>query len=175
MELSASHMQELVRMFVESDLEELHVELGGARLIVSKRGAGPSSVHLPPVPQVSPDSEVGEAHQRPARVETAPPTETTIEESARPSTRDAEDAGLFAVTSPSVGVFYRRPAPDQDPYVEVGTEVGPDDPVCVISVMKMFTTVLAGTRGRVKEIAVADEEMVEHGQTLMLIEEITAG
>lgn len=174
MELNASQMQELVRLFVESDLEDLHVEVGGARLVVSKGNAKPPADGPPHVPQPTEQPHLGEVRQAPATVaRVAGGGTVTSEQPAEASTPGAEVDGLFAVQSPSVGVFYRRPAPDQDPYVDVGSDVEADDPVCVISVMKMFTTVAAGRRGRVAEICVADEEMVEHGQTLMLIEEVS--
>jgi len=78
--------------------------------------------------------------------------------------------GLVAVTAPSVGVFYRRPAPDQAPFVQVGSHVSANDPLCLIEVMKMFTGVVAPCKGRVAEILVEDASMVEYGQPLMYIE-----
>ena len=78
--------------------------------------------------------------------------------------------GWVAVTAPSVGFFYRRPAPDQPPFVEEGSEVAENDPVCLIEVMKMFTGVAAPCRGRVARIAVEDAATVEYGQVLMYIE-----
>ena len=80
------------------------------------------------------------------------------------------ETGLYELTSPVLGVFYRRPAPGQAPFVEVGVEVGPEDPVCVVDVMKMFTRVSAGTAGRIAEICVDDGQLVEHGQVLMRID-----
>jgi oxaloacetate decarboxylase alpha subunit len=75
-----------------------------------------------------------------------------------------------AVTAPSVGVFYRRPAPDQAPFVQVGSEVAANDPVCLIEVMKMFAGVVAPCRGRIADILIEDATVVEYGQPLMYIE-----
>ena len=74
------------------------------------------------------------------------------------------------VTSPSVGVFYRRPAPDQPPFVDLDSVVAAGDPVCLIEVMKMFAGVAAPHAGRIVAIAVEDASMVEYGQPLMYIE-----
>ena len=54
--------------------------------------------------------------------------------------------------------------------IEVGSEVGADDPVCIIDVMKMFSRVPAGSAGRVAEILVQDGQLVEHGQVLLRLE-----
>jgi acetyl-CoA carboxylase biotin carboxyl carrier protein len=54
--------------------------------------------------------------------------------------------------------------------VEIGSEVGPEDPVCIIDVMKMFSRVPAGAGGRVVEILADDGQLVEHGQVLMRLE-----
>ena len=75
-----------------------------------------------------------------------------------------------AVTAPSVGVFYRRPSPDQAPFAQVGSDGAEKDPVCLIEVMKMFTGVVAPCKGRIAAILIEDATMVEYGQPLMYIE-----
>jgi acetyl-CoA carboxylase biotin carboxyl carrier protein len=69
-----------------------------------------------------------------------------------------------------VGTFYRAPAPDKPPFVEVGQSVEPDTIVCIIEVMKLMNSIEAGVRGVVKEIAVQNGTAVEHGEVLMGIE-----
>jgi biotin carboxyl carrier protein len=77
---------------------------------------------------------------------------------------------MACVTAPTVGVFYRRPAPDKPPYVEIGDVVAEGDPVCTLEVMKMFTEVGAGAAGRVVQILAQDGEAVEYGQVLLVLE-----
>jgi acetyl-CoA carboxylase biotin carboxyl carrier protein len=74
------------------------------------------------------------------------------------------------VVSPIPGVFYRRPDPDSEPFVDTGSEVAADDPVCLVEVMKSFHQVPAGAAGTVLEFLVADEEMVDAGQVVAVIE-----
>lgn len=69
-----------------------------------------------------------------------------------------------------LGTFYRAPAPGERPFVEVGDKVGPGDTVCLVEVMKLFNSVKAGVAGTVVKITVENGSMVEHGQTLILIE-----
>ena len=54
-----------------------------------------------------------------------------------------DDEGLVRVTSPMVGTFYRRPAPDQDPFCEVGQRVEAGQTLCLIEAMKLFNEIVA--------------------------------
>jgi acetyl-CoA carboxylase biotin carboxyl carrier protein len=78
--------------------------------------------------------------------------------------------GLLAVRAPNLGTFYRAPKPGAPAYVEVGQLVEADTEVCLIEVMKLFTPVRAGNAGTVREICIADGQMVEFGQLLVTIE-----
>jgi acetyl-CoA carboxylase biotin carboxyl carrier protein len=75
-----------------------------------------------------------------------------------------------AVTSPMVGTFYRSPAPDADPFVEVGDIVEVGQTVCIIEAMKLMNEIEAETKGRVAQILVENAQPVEFGQKLFLIE-----
>lgn len=77
--------------------------------------------------------------------------------------------GLLEIKSPMVGTFYRRPNPTAKPYVELGSMVEPDTPVCIVEVMKLLTTIPAGIRGHIAEICVLDAASIETGQVLMRI------
>jgi acetyl-CoA carboxylase biotin carboxyl carrier protein len=85
---------------------------------------------------------------------------------AMPS-RDA--GGLLEVTAPMVGTFYRSPAPGEPPYVEVGSAVEPESQVCIIEVMKLMSTVVAGVRGTIAEICCASGEPVQFGDVLFRV------
>jgi acetyl-CoA carboxylase biotin carboxyl carrier protein len=69
-----------------------------------------------------------------------------------------------------VGTFYRAPSPDAPPFVEVGATVHQGDPLGIIEVMKLFTTIHADCDGRVVEIGPANASLVEYGQMLFVIE-----
>ena len=85
---------------------------------------------------------------------------------------DPQTSGIsgFAVKSPMVGVFYRAKAPGAPPFVEVGSKVKEDDIVGIIDIMKLMNTINAGVRGVISNICVENEQIVEYGQTLMIIE-----
>jgi len=165
-------INEIVRTFGESELEYLLLELPGARIELSKSegaalGGGPARVH-PTTPSSTAPAPAVEARAPAAPVAAEPAATVTTPAApiaARPVTPQA--VGADAVIAPALGVFYRRPAPDSPPYVEVGTVVTPDTPVATLEVMKMFTEVRAGVSGVITEIVVENEDMVEKGQVLM--------
>jgi biotin carboxyl carrier protein len=66
-------------------------------------------------------------------------------------------------------LFWRSPKPGAPPFVEVGDEVGPDDTVCIVEVMKLMNHVRAGTAGTVRAVHPENGQMVEHGDPLFTI------
>ena len=82
----------------------------------------------------------------------------------------ALDPSWASVVAPNLGTFYRAPKPGAPPFEEVGDQVGDATEVCLVEVMKLFTSVRAGISGTVRHIAVGDGELVEGGQALIFIE-----
>lgn len=73
------------------------------------------------------------------------------------------------VTAPMVGVFYAAPAPGDEPFVRVGSNVKAGETLCIIEAMKVLNEVTAEADGEVLEICVADGDLVEFGSCLMRI------
>jgi acetyl-CoA carboxylase biotin carboxyl carrier protein len=91
--------------------------------------------------------------------------------SAEPASPPAEAAdGLVTIEAPMLGTFYRAEGPGEKPFVDVGSEVGPDTTVCIIEVMKMMNSVPAGVTGKVVEVMVENAELVEYGQPLFRVQ-----
>jgi biotin carboxyl carrier protein len=85
---------------------------------------------------------------------------------------DADD--LIAVTSPSEGIFYRRPSPESPNYVDVGSPVSGGTVLGLVEVMKSFNQIVYGSpglpeRGVVAAIQIEDAVEVKYGQPLFLI------
>jgi len=45
------------------------------------------------------------------------------------------------IRSPIVGTFYRKPAPDRPPFIEIGSHVNAGDVVCIVEAMKMMNEI----------------------------------
>lgn len=74
------------------------------------------------------------------------------------------------VTSPLVGTFYPASSPTSKPYVQVGDHVQQGQVLCIIEAMKVMNEIKAPVDGTVTSICVKNEETVEFGTVLMIIE-----
>ena len=79
---------------------------------------------------------------------------------------------LAAIKSPIVGTFYRAPAPDAPPYIEVGDTVKPGQVVCIVEAMKLMNEIESDVAGKIAQILVKNEDPIEYNQVLMLVEPI---
>jgi acetyl-CoA carboxylase biotin carboxyl carrier protein len=74
------------------------------------------------------------------------------------------------VRAPMSGVFYRRPAPDQPPYVELGDEVKKKQVLGLLETMKVFQSVKSPSAGRIIEIAAENEATLKDDDLIFVIE-----
>ena len=74
------------------------------------------------------------------------------------------------VRSKMSGVFYRKPAPDQPPYVEMGSVVKKKQVLALLETMKVFQKVKSPASGEVVEIAAEDEVALGDGDLMFIIE-----
>ncbi len=128
-------------------------------------------------------TENGEALTIAQKSETTPvyAPAATIVEQVQPTAAEKQPSAPFiheeeksetegdAITSPMVGVFYAAPAPDQEPYVSVGSVVKKGDVLCLIEAMKLMNEVTAERSGEITKVCVENGEVVEYGQPLFMI------
>ncbi len=91
------------------------------------------------------------------------------EEPARTMKETAPKAGAKEIVSPIVGTFYRSPAPDASPFVEVGTRVTKGQVLCIIEAMKIMNQIESDAGGIVTAILVENAQPVAYGQPLFHI------
>jgi acetyl-CoA carboxylase biotin carboxyl carrier protein len=82
----------------------------------------------------------------------------------------ADGDHITVIKSPMVGTFYTRPNPNAKPFVEVGSSVQPDTPVCMIEAMKVFNEIPAEVRGKIVAVLVQNEEAVDFGKPLFKVD-----
>ncbi|MFB0836319.1 acetyl-CoA carboxylase [Arthrobacter halodurans] len=75
------------------------------------------------------------------------------------------------VVSPLPGVFYRRPGPGKDPFIEVGDRVEAGQTVGIVEIMKQFTEVQTDVAGVVESFTVDDAGTVNPGDVILVIAE----
>ena len=170
MDLNEDDVIQIIRYLDESNFNELQLQLGDLRIVVSRSGG---SAPLPEVEQSPTLSETPSAPAPPPPppqpVEPAPPT-PTIGRTTDASDETPDHAQRITITSPMLGTFYRSPAPGEPPFVDVGSVVDLDTTVCIIEVMKLFSTIKAEKRGRIARVSVEDGQLVEYGQVLFHLE-----
>ncbi len=92
---------------------------------------------------------------------------------AAPATAPAAIAAAavseLEIKSPMIGTFYRAPSPESAPYIEVGSEVGPETVVCIIEAMKVMNEIKAEIKGIITQVMVENAKPVEFGQPLFKV------
>ena len=162
------------------DIEELSIKYGDIELALSKTPGGLSHLKAAPAPAApapapaAPATPAPEAPQ--AAASASAPAEAPAQEAAAPApgpkadTAAAGSGNGVEVKSPMVGTFYAAPKPGADPFVKVGDTVEVGQVLGIVEVMKLMNNIEAKTAGTVTEILAENEDAVEHGQTLMIIE-----
>ncbi len=141
MAISRADIEAILAAFEASDWRSIQLTADGIEVALSKDGDAP-----------------------PPRLAANPPPAANPFPAAPP----AED-GSKAITAPSLGSFYRAPKPGALPFTEVGRRVSAGDDLCLIEVMKLFTSVKSPFAGVVTAILASDGDLVEHGQPLFRI------
>ncbi len=152
-----SEVRKLVKLVEASEIQELELEKEGTRLRILK--PQPKIVEIQ---QVAAPATVTIPAQPAAPVQAALAAETVVEKK--------ETAQYHEVKSPMVGTFYRAPSPDADPYVQVGDKVKQGQTLCIVEAMKLMNEIEADATGTVVDILCENEEPVEFGQVMFLID-----
>jgi acetyl-CoA carboxylase biotin carboxyl carrier protein len=73
------------------------------------------------------------------------------------------------ISSPMVGTFYRKPAPDAPNFVEIGSTVSIGQTVCIIEAMKVMNEIKAEKAGTICAVVAEDGSAVQFGDALFRI------
>ena len=134
-------IKKLIEMLQASDLNEIEIHEGEESVRISRGGIKPLEVQTPPITT--------------QKVNILPETSNVTK-------NDSEST----IKSPIVGTFYRKPAPDKPPFVDIGSHVNVGDVVCIVEAMKMMNEIKSDFSGTVLSINVENAEPVEYGQSL---------
>lgn len=151
-----------------SGIDSLEITRAGTRVKISKTppSPGPAPTYLAtPAQAPAPSPATAATAAQPNSSGNAAPGAAVAEAETEESGGD----GLVEVTSPMVGTFYRAPAPDAPPYVEVGSSVTEGQTLCILEAMKLMNELEAEVAGEIREILVENAEPVEYGQVLFRV------
>ena len=144
MSMDIRKIKKLIEMLQESDLTEIEVTEGEEAVRISRKSSNDIVAEQPSLER---------------KVEAITSTET----------KETPISGSKTITSPIVGTFYRRPAPDKDPYVKVGDVIDAGQIVCIVEAMKMMNQIESDTEGTISDILVKDGDPVEFDQPLFTV------
>jgi len=149
-------IKKLIDLLQDSDVAEIEIVEGDDSVRISR---------------VSPTAPVAPVMQAQPPASAPMPTPAPNEQAdAATAPAESQDVSGHAVESPMVGTFYRASSPNAKPFVEVGQTVNSGDTLCIIEAMKMLNQIQADQSGTIKAILVENEQPVEFGQPLMIIE-----
>lgn len=153
-------IRELAELLNETDLTEIEITEGKNTIRVNRQITHHVAAPAPaaPAPQMasSPAQKTGPS--------TAGPGMQTDASAKDP----ADHPGV--VTSPMVGTVYLQSDPDSPPFVTPGDTVSAGDTLMIVEAMKVMNPIKAPQSGKLSEILVDDEQPVEFGEPLAIIE-----
>ena len=92
-------------------------------------------------------------------------------ENNKKTTNTQEHDTYFTIISPMIGTFYRSPAPNELPFIEINDTVKINQTVCIIEAMKLMNEIESEVNGNIIEILVKDGDIVDCGQALMKVKQ----
>jgi acetyl-CoA carboxylase biotin carboxyl carrier protein len=158
--MDIKEIQSLIKFVAKSGASEVKLETDDIKITIR---TGPiSGAQETTYVQQIPMTQAPMAPVAPASVPDAAPAKT--------STEEADDAKYITIKSPIIGTFYRKPSPDKPSFVEVGSNIGKGDVLCVIEAMKLFNDIESEVSGKIVKILVEDSSPVEFDQPLFLVD-----
>lgn len=156
--MNEDEIRRLVKIVEDSNIGELEIRKWGRTIKISKTSPAASSQmgacgpQNNVVPSPSQDSQGAKS-----QIESPAPEKT----SGGPG---------IEIKSPMVGTFYRSPAPDASPYVDINQDVKKGQVLCIIEAMKLMNEIESDMAGKIVEILVENGQPVEYNQPLFRIE-----
>lgn len=159
--MELQQIQDLLGAIANTDITEFTLKQTDFELTIRKEQKT-IMVAAPETPMVAAPSPV--PSQAPA------PVAEASSDTGNQGNTLARNKNWVEITSPMVGTFYSAPAPDEDPFVDLGDQVDKGQTVCIIEAMKLMNEIESEQSGKIMEIVVKNGEPVEYGQTLMWLD-----
>jgi acetyl-CoA carboxylase biotin carboxyl carrier protein len=147
----------LIKMITETDITEFELDNSEEKIVI-RRGPKTEYINV-----ASPSPQMYSAPQQAVAPAAAPG-------SPAPAAAVAESGET--VNSPIVGSFYRAPAPDAAPYVEVGQVIEKGQVLCIVEAMKLMNEIEAEFRCKIVKICKENAQAVEFGDPLFVVERV---
>ncbi len=147
-------VRKLADILSDTGLTEVEVEDEGLRIRVARVQTAVMAAPAPAAPQAYP----APAAPLPAGAESIP-------DGPLPAVAAGE-----TVKSPMVGTVYLSPTPGSEVFITVGQTVTQGQTLLIVEAMKTMNPIPAPRAGKVLEIIVGNEQPVEYGAPLVILE-----
>jgi len=153
--MDLSYIKKIIKLVEHSSIDELELEEEGTKIKVARNrasGVQVQTVHTTPVPTLPSQSSHG------------------LDSAKSVASNTPSSSQYHEVRSPIVGTFYRAPAPDAEPYIEIGQSVKVGSVLCIVEAMKLMNEIESDCDGTVVKVIAENGKPVEYNQILFLIE-----
>ena len=159
--MNIKELEQIIRILKENEVTDFELEHDGTHIKLN-RGT-----------MVAAPSSRGQAVEvQPAIVAPAPVLNghgSSANGGSQAKGEAAVPSNYVKIQSPLVGTFYRKPAPDSEPFVKEGQQVKKGDTLCIVEAMKLMNEIEAEVSGRVEKILPSEGSVVEYGEVLFFI------
>lgn len=132
------------------------------------QGAYPAQGAAYPMPGAYPAQ--GTAYPVQGLADMAVPASASMDKDGSMGEEENEELKGNVVKSPLVGTYYQASSPENGPFVQVGDVVKKGQVLGIVEAMKLMNEIESEFDGTVKAILVENEQLVEYGQPMFVIE-----
>ena len=161
--MNLNQIQDLIKFVAKSGVSEVEIEQKDFKITI-KTPAGKKEVQVIAAPAP------GYVTPPPMPVATPAPAVAAPTPAAAPAAAPAADSKYVTIKAPMIGTFYRSSGPGKPVFVNVGDEVKPGKPICIIEAMKLFNEIESDVAGKIVKVLVDDAKPVEYDQPLFLVD-----
>ncbi|MEZ4790401.1 MAG: acetyl-CoA carboxylase biotin carboxyl carrier protein [Flavobacteriales bacterium] len=158
--MNLSQIQDLIKFVAKSGVSEVEIEQKDFKITI-KTPAGKKEVQVIAAP--------APAYAAPLPAPVAAPAPAPAAAPAAAAAL-AADSKYVTIKAPMIGTFYRAAGPGKPVFVNVGDEVKPGKPICIIEAMKLFNEIESDVAGKIVKVLVDDAKPVEYDQPLFLVD-----
>ncbi|MBK9613672.1 acetyl-CoA carboxylase biotin carboxyl carrier protein [Candidatus Amarobacter glycogenicus] len=156
--MNLTQIQDLIKFVAKSGVSEVEIEQKDFKITIKT----PSSKKEVQVITAAAPAALPAA----APVAIAPVAAVAPPSAATPTV----DAKYITIKAPMIGTFYRSAGPGKPVFVNVGDDVKPGKPICIIEAMKLFNEIESEVTGKIVKVLVDDAKPVEYDQPLFLVD-----
>jgi acetyl-CoA carboxylase biotin carboxyl carrier protein len=174
--MKLSDIQELIKFVAKSGVSEVELEDKDFKITIKtppyKRGKGTETETTTVIQQMPVGMPMQQMpmQQMPVQQPASAPAPAAEKASTSNEEKTEDTSKYVEIKSPMIGTFYRKPAPDKPPFVNVGDTIEKGDVVCVIEAMKLFNEIESEVSGKIVKVLVEDNSPVEYDQPLFLVD-----